>query len=348
MTQRSGAMVSAPQLEDFFTFCKKVNPKEFSQIIKEGQLVQCGPESIIFLQGELSDAFYVINDGMVEVVVSDDAGENSVVIASLYKGDLFGEVGLLTDSTHTASVRVPEAATLLRFDRVAFHKLLRSVPSFSQYLAMLLAYRVRQTTQQLYYYTNARELSGSLDFFDLPTIFQTIALSQQHGIMQIFNLAGEVLGEFAFAHGAPISGRYQTLYGLEALFQIFQMTPKAKFAFNRTHEPPIVESPLNITNVNEFTMHAIHLKDEMLVLEEKLKLSDETPLKRIHARLEWQEPEFEHVAKELWQTLMKEPLPLKILSEKLPYCRYHLIKVLDSLFETKQIAYAEMTPYGYR
>lgn len=339
---------SGAELEDFFGFCRKINPKEFEKIIKEGQLMNCGPESIIYLQGESSDSFYVINDGTVEIVVADDQGENPVPIMYLSKGDLFGEIGLLIDTPRTASVRVPDSATLLRFDRDSFQRLVTTVPSFGHYLAMVLARRLQKTTMQLHFYSNARELSGSLDFFDLPTIFQTIALSQQNGVMHIFNLTAEILGEFAFANGSPIAARFENLYGTEALLQLFQVTPKANFGFTRTHEAPVVESPLQIHNVNEFTMHAIHLKDELQVLEEKLKLSPDQPIKRIHARLECSDPELEEIAKALWQVLLKEPLPLKLIITKMPYCRYNLLKTIDHLFTTAQIMFANITPYGYR
>ncbi|MBI4027128.1 MAG: cyclic nucleotide-binding domain-containing protein, partial [Verrucomicrobia bacterium] len=342
-------LVSSPAtVDDFFGFCRKVNPKEFEKIVKEGQLMQCGPDTIVYLQGEASDSFYVINDGTVEIVVADDQGENPVPITYLSKGDLFGEIGMLIDAPRTASVRVPDSATLLRFDHDAFDRLISTIPSFGHFLAMQLAKRLHKTTLQLHFYSNVRELSGSLDFFDLPTIFQTISLSQQHGVMHVFNLTSEIMGEFAFAHGSPISARFKNLYGMEALLQLFLVTPKANFGFARASEPPVVESPMKIPSVNEFTMNAVHLKDEMMVLEEKLKLSEERPIKRVHARLEWRDIELQNCAKEMWQALIKEPKPFKQLAETLSYCRYNLLRVLDRLFETGQLAFAEITPYGYR
>jgi len=334
--------------DDFFAFCKKVNPQQFEKIIREGQLVQCGPDSIVYLQGELSESFYVINDGTVEVVVSGEEGLNPAPITYLSKGDLFGEIGMLTEGIRTASIRVPEAATLLKFTREAFMRLITTVPAFGHYLAIVLARRLHKTTVQLHFYSNIRELSGSLDFFDLPTIFQTISLSQQHGVMHVYNLTSEILGEFAFGNGNPISARFLHLYGMEALLDLFQNTPKANFGFARTDELPIVEGALNITNVNEFTMHAVHLRDEMLGLQEKLKLPEDKPVKRIHSRLEWKDANLDACARELWSKLAKEPATFKQLVAALPFCHFHILKVLDTLFETQQIAFAEITPYGYR
>ena len=334
--------------DDFFAFCKKINPKEFEKIIKEGQLVQYGADSVVYAQGEVSDSFYVVNDGTVEIIMVNQDGQNPIPITYLAKGDLFGEIGLLMNTPRTAAVRVPESAALLRFDQEAFQHLITTVPAFGHYLTILLAHRLYKTTAQLHFRSNVRELSGSLDFFDLPTIFQTISLSQQHGIMNIVGPANEMVGEFAFANGSPISARFEHLHGMEALLQFFLVTPKTFFGFTRTTEPPVVESTLDIPNINEFTMNAVHLKDEMLALEKKLNLSEEQPVKRVHASLQWQYPDLQECAKELWQSLMKEPLPMKELSAKLPYCRYHLLQVMERFFETKQLAYAEITPYGYR
>ncbi len=349
--QEAAPVFSAPlpdAPDDFFAFCKKVNPREFEKIIKEGQLIQYGANSVVYSQGEASDSFYVVNDGTVEIVVVDQEGQNPIPITYLTKGDLFGEIGLLINTPRTATVCVPESAALLRFDQKAFQHLMATIPTFGYYLIVLLAHRLYKTTTQLHFRSNVRELSGSLDFFDLPTVFQTISLSQQHGIMNVVGPANEMVGEFAFANGTPISARFEHLYGMEALLQFFLITPKTFFGFTRTVEPPTVESSLAIPNINEFTMNAVHLKDEMLALEKKLNLSEEQPVKRVHASLHWQYPDFQECARELWQALTKEPLPMKELSSKLPYCRYHLLQVLDRLFETKQLAYAEITPYGYR
>ncbi len=344
----TASTTSSPDVtDDFFAFCKKIGAKEFQKIIKEGQLIQYEADSTVYLQGEDSDSFYVVNSGVIELVISDPDGQNAIPITYLTKGNLFGEIGLLTDMPRSASVRVPESATLLRFDRKAFQSLIASVPAFGHYLAITLAHRLHTTTMQLHFHSNARELSGSFDSFDLPTIFQTISISQQHGVMQIHNLTSEILGEFVFANGTPISAQFGHLNGIEALLQLFLVTPKANFGFTRTTEPPVIESPLEIHNVNEFTMHAVHLKDEMVVIEEKLKFSDEQPLKRIHAHLKWSYPDLQSCAKELWH-VMKEPLPLKDIFTALPYCRYHLLVVIDRLFETDQLALAEITPYGYR
>lgn len=336
------------QLDDFFAFCKSVNPKEFEKLLHEGQLTQFGPNSVVYPQGEAGDSFFVINDGQVEVVVADRDGQNPVPLTNLYKGELFGESSILLNAPRSATVRVPAAAALLRFDQETFHRLVSTVPEFGHYLAIMLARRLEKTTAQLHFYSNTCELSGSLDFFDLPTIFQTLSISQQHGMMYIFSLTAGILGEFAFAAGNPISARFRHLTGVDAMLDLFQAEPKVNFGFARTVEPPVVDNPIVIGNVNEFVMEAIHLKDEMQVLVEKLNIPEDKYLKRVHAHLDWTDPNLAGCAHEIWNRIMKEPQQFNTLLESVPYCRYNILAVVDRLFETGQLAYAELTAYGYR
>jgi CRP-like cAMP-binding protein len=351
MAQSVSSVFVAPseaQMDDFFAFCKNVNPKEFEKLLHEGQLTQFGPSSIVYPQGDSPDSFFVINDGQVEVVVADRDGHNPVPLTNLFKGELFGETSLLLNQARDATVRVPEGAALLKFDRDTFLRLISTVPEFGHFLAIMLSRRLEKTTAQLHFYSNTCELSGSLDFFDLPTIFQTLSISLQHGMMYVFSLTQGILGEFAFSSGNPVSARFRHLNGVEAMLDLFQAEPKVNFGFARTAEPPVVENPISIGNVNEFVMHAIHLKDEMQVIIEKLNIPEDKYLKRIHAHLEWTNPELANCAKDLWSRIMKEPQQLRSLLETLPYCRYNILMVLDHLLETKQVAYAELTAYGYR
>ncbi|MBI4028455.1 MAG: cyclic nucleotide-binding domain-containing protein [Verrucomicrobia bacterium] len=341
---------TVPPTDDFFAFCNKINPQQFQKIIQSGQLVQHGKDSVVCRQGDPSDAFYVINDGIVEVIVAGVEKCKPVLMTYLSKGDLFGEVGLLADDLRTATVRVPKSATLLKYSKDAFLQLIATVPAFSHYLVTVLARRLHKTTTRFHFCSHAREFSGSLDFFDLPTIFQTIALSQQHGVMHVFNLTSEILGEFAFANGKPITARFRHLYGLEALLDLFQVTPRAIFGFARTNEPPIVVSPFSISDVNEFAIHAVDLRDKMLDLQKKLDIPEDKPIKRIHASLAWTDNELKDCAEALWKLWQKEkkPLLLKECLNNVAYCHYHILKVLGKLFETRQVAYAELTPHGFR
>ncbi len=334
-------------MQDFFSYCKKFDPKDFQTILSEGQLFRYHGGDCIYHQGDRSDSFYVMNEGSVEIIVAGEHGENPMPIVFLTKGDVFGEMGLLTGMPRNATVRVPETAVVLKFPKAGFERLIFGVPSFAFYIACLLARRLNQTTAQLHFYSNARELAGSLEFFDLPTIFQTISMSQQHGLMEVRQITGEVLGEFAFAAGKPIQARYRHLYEKEALYEFFQSPPKATFSFSSLAEPPAVENPLEIRDVNEFLVDAVHQRDELRALQEKMDI--EQPLGRHHGQFIWEgEKQLEDCAMSVWEFLTDRRLSARELYDLLPFSQYTITQVLACMLENDQLAAAKMTSYGYR
>jgi CRP-like cAMP-binding protein len=251
-------------------------------------------------------------------------------------------MGLLTGLPRNATARVPEGAVVLKFSKLGFERLVFGVPSFAFYIACLLARRLQQTTIQLHFYSHARELAGSLDFFDLPTIFQTIGLSQQNGLMEVRLVNAEVLGEFAFAMGKPIQARYRHLYGKEALLEFFQATPKATFSFASLSEPPTVEDPLDVRDVNEFLMEALHQRDELHALQETLDL--DVQLGRLHGHFQWKgEQDFRDCALMIWEFLTDKRMSTRDLYQTLPYCQYTVTQVVVEMLRSGLIAPANVT-----
>lgn len=67
---------------------------------------------IIIQQGARSDLFYIIVQGEVSVIHSNDAGED-VELAQLGPGEMFGEIGILTETRRSADVRANTNVTVL-------------------------------------------------------------------------------------------------------------------------------------------------------------------------------------------------------------------------------------------
>jgi MFS family permease len=72
------------------------------------------PGQTIVLQGEVGDAFYVIDDGEVEVAV------DGVMRRRQGPGEFFGEIALLRDVPRTATITATGRVTALAIDREAF------------------------------------------------------------------------------------------------------------------------------------------------------------------------------------------------------------------------------------
>jgi NADH dehydrogenase len=86
------------------------------------------PGDIIFRQGDLGDSVYVIEDGECEAL-RDQNGEQQL-LATLGRGEYFGEMALLSDKTRNATIRARTAMNVSIIPKEDFNKLRRSVPIF--------------------------------------------------------------------------------------------------------------------------------------------------------------------------------------------------------------------------
>jgi len=90
----------------------------------ERQTYEAG--ATIVTQGEMSNRFYIITRGEVEIFLPHPDGQE-IIVDRLESGKYFGEIGLISEGTRTATVRAAadqevEVATL---SREAFSKLLQ-------------------------------------------------------------------------------------------------------------------------------------------------------------------------------------------------------------------------------
>ncbi|MYF74046.1 MAG: cyclic nucleotide-binding domain-containing protein, partial [Gemmatimonadetes bacterium] len=68
---------------------------------------------VVFQQGQVGEAFYIVQSGRLRVIKQDENG-NSTTVGYLYAGDHFGEGALLTRDGHRATVRAVEDAEALQ------------------------------------------------------------------------------------------------------------------------------------------------------------------------------------------------------------------------------------------
>jgi CRP-like cAMP-binding protein len=89
----------------------------------EAQLrtVQIGAGDVIVRQGAPADKFFIIVDGEVEVIREDD-GETRP-LATLGRGQFFGEIGILRDMPRVATLRALKPTTLFAMERGIFRSL---------------------------------------------------------------------------------------------------------------------------------------------------------------------------------------------------------------------------------
>ncbi len=104
--------------------------------------------SVVFVEGDLGLAMYVIEKGEVEI--RKKMGNEETILATLGKGDFFGEMCMLEDQTpRTASALAKSDVEAVMIDQSAFSFILRSNPEIAVRMMRKLVLRLRQTTQLL-------------------------------------------------------------------------------------------------------------------------------------------------------------------------------------------------------
>jgi len=98
--------------------------------------------TVLLSEGTKSGRIYVLDEGTLEVA----RGETQVAVVS-EPGSIFGEMSLLLDSPHTATVRAVTPATVYEFTDGA--EFLRADPETALVVAKVLARRLHSATTYL-------------------------------------------------------------------------------------------------------------------------------------------------------------------------------------------------------
>ena len=98
--------------------------------------------TILMAEGTKSGRIYVLDTGTIEVM----RGETRVALVS-DRGAIFGEMSVLLDAAHTATVRAVDDSTVYAFTDAA--EFLRSDPDTTLAVAKLLAQRLHSATTYL-------------------------------------------------------------------------------------------------------------------------------------------------------------------------------------------------------
>ena len=102
---------------------------------------------IIFSEGEIGNEMYIIQTGTVELVKT--IGKETRVLATLEKGDFFGEMSVLEDLPRTASARAKTDVELVRINGATFDSMLKGNTEIAVRMMRKLSRRLREVTQLL-------------------------------------------------------------------------------------------------------------------------------------------------------------------------------------------------------
>jgi CRP-like cAMP-binding protein len=112
---------------------------ELGRIFEDGQ--------IILEQGDTGDCMYVVQAGLVEVIVSRDS--NTRVMAVLGPGEFFGEMALFDRDVRMATVRALGQARVLSVDRRNLMRRIHEDPSLAYRMLLKMSQRIRDLSTEV-------------------------------------------------------------------------------------------------------------------------------------------------------------------------------------------------------
>lgn len=102
---------------------------------------------VVVRQGEIGNCMFVIQSGSAEVVRESDGSEVSV--ATLRKGDTFGEMAIFEHEVRSASVRALGEARILTIDKRTFLRRVQEDPTLAFNILKTLCGRIRHLNSEI-------------------------------------------------------------------------------------------------------------------------------------------------------------------------------------------------------
>jgi len=103
---------------------------------------------ILFEEGDQGDAMYLIDQGLIEIYVKDQTGQQKLL--RTYKpGDVVGEFALLDGRPRSARAQAKGQISVLTLQREVFSRFIQSRPQVILAMLQYLADKVRYTTQSV-------------------------------------------------------------------------------------------------------------------------------------------------------------------------------------------------------
>jgi CRP-like cAMP-binding protein len=112
----------------------------------------------IFHQGDPGESLFILEAGSVKIVLPSAEGEEGAIIATLGRGDFFGELALLDGAPHSATAVAVEPTQALVLGRVTFERLVDESAGLRRALFAGLVAELRRLTGHV----------EDLHFLDLP------------------------------------------------------------------------------------------------------------------------------------------------------------------------------------
>ncbi len=209
-------------LSDFSMF-QSLDENSIMELVGFIKMHQYKDGEYIIKKGDPGKNLYIILSGKVDVL-----GDDNIRIATLEKGDVFGEMSLLSGDSIGATIKAANLTKILYLQSKDFRRVLHRYPQLQMYLARLLTRRLAKInvirSEEI-----TSGMSGNLSETPPSEICQIINMNQKTGIL-IFYLPKEK-ATISFNRGNIISAKHGDTINKDAFFNILKEA-RGRFQFH--------------------------------------------------------------------------------------------------------------------
>ncbi len=197
-----------------FSFFQVLDENDLRHFVPLLKMEKYSPGDIVIRKGDPGKRLYIIVSGLVEVI-----GRNGVSIAFLGKGEVFGEMSLLSGDPVTATIKVADPAKVLYMEGDDFRRLLNRSASLQMYFTRLLSRRLTEVNLMRSEDFDSG-MVGNLSEMSPSELFQSLNVNQKTGVLKLYLSAG--ISEIVFRDGRLIRAEYNGKQGREAFYGILR------------------------------------------------------------------------------------------------------------------------------
>jgi len=118
-----------------------IDMRMFAQRV--GASVTYAPGSVVFNRGEAGSCMYVVQSGVIEMVIGDK------VVELCGPNEAIGFMSMIDSAPRSSTARVKEACELSLIDQRKFRFMVDEVPNFALYIMGAMARRIRGMSQAM-------------------------------------------------------------------------------------------------------------------------------------------------------------------------------------------------------
>ncbi len=235
-----------------FSIFKTLRDHEVDEIIPYFKIKEFKKGQIILRKGDRGENLFVLLSGEVEII-----GDYGIPITKLGRGEIFGEMSLLTGNPVSTKVKVVEDTKTMCMSANYFRMILTRFSPLQMYFTRLLARRLAHSNIERSKQFSSG-MSGNLSEITATELLQALNMTQKTGVLKLNLPKGDA--RISIWEGNIVHAEFIGMTGEDAFFGIVKQK-RGNFKF----EPGLPPNEMNAPKIADFMyllMEAMNRLDE--------------------------------------------------------------------------------------